>query len=68
MAKSLGGERGQGISNRGDRGMLEKGLVNSYLVMDLSQGIRIGGQKYITLLLHSTRTSSSISRDLGVPG
>lgn len=48
--------------------MLEKGLVNSYLVMDLSQGIRIGGQKYIILLLHSTRTSSSISRDLGVPG
>lgn len=46
--------------------MLEKALVNSYLVMYLSQAIRTGGQKYTILLLHQSKTSSNISRDTGV--
>lgn len=51
-----------------ERGMLEKGPENSFLVMDLSQGIRSGGQKYTILSLHQIRTSSNISRDRGVRG
>lgn len=51
-----------------ERGMLEKGPENSFLVMDLSQGIRSGGQKYTILSLHRIRTSSNISRDRGVRG
>lgn len=41
-------------------------MVNSYLVMYLSQGIR-RGQKYTILHLHQTRTSSNTCRDIGVP-
>lgn len=41
-------------------------LVSSYLVMYLSQAVRTGGQKYTTLLLPQSKTSSDISRDTGV--
>lgn len=43
--------------------MLRKALVNSHLVMYLSQALRARGQKYTIRLLHQ---SSDISRDTGV--
>lgn len=47
--------------------MLEKGLVNSYLVTLFVTGIRRGQQKRTILLLHQIKTNSNISRDIGVP-
>lgn len=69
MLKSLGrrgGREKKKTSSRGNKGMLEKGLVNSFLGTLFVTGIRRGQQKCTILLLHQIKTNSNISRDIGV--